>query len=186
LKRGKIKVAYCVSNCVKGLWMQTLVVDAGFQPVNMISGFEALVMVISEKADIVSTYDKIVRSVSLTFHLPKIIKLKRIVKTIRKNAQIAYSKYNVHLRDNFTCQYCSKVLNQKTATVDHVTPKSRGGKNTWENTVTSCGTCNNKKDSKTPKEANMVLLRTPQKPKIISMIKQELQEVMNEMIKDIY
>lgn len=166
--------------------MQTLVVDAGFQPVNLINGFEALVMVISEKAEVVSEYDQVVRSVSLTFQLPKIIKLKRIVKAIRKATQIAYSKYNVHTRDNFTCQYCNLKLNQKSATIDHILPKSRGGQNTWENTVTACGRCNNKKDSKTPREANMKLLRQPQKPKMISMIKKELRDLMDEMIKDIY
>lgn len=166
--------------------MQTLVVDAGFQPVNMIDGFDALVMVLTEKAEIISAYDKVVRSVSLTFQLPKIIKLKRMVTAIRKATQISYSKYNVHIRDNHTCQYCSKKLNNKTATIDHILPKSRGGQNTWENTVTACGVCNTRKDNKTPREANMRLLRTPKKPKMISMIKQELKDIMNEMMRDIY
>lgn len=165
--------------------MQTLVVDAGFQPVNLISGLEALLMVIAEKADVVSAYDQVVRSVSKTFKLPKIIRLKRIVQAIHKATNIAYSKYNVHARDQWECQYCSKKLTSKTATIDHIIPKSRGGENTWENTVTACARCNCKKDNKTPEEANLRLLRTPKKPRIMSMLKSETKLHMDMILKDL-
>ena len=166
--------------------MQTLVLDAGFQPVDIISGFDALVKIISGKAEAIVNYDEVVRSVSLTFKLPKVIKLKRIVKAIKKATQVAYSKRNLLVRDDCTCQYCSKKLTIKTATVDHVLPKSRGGKNTWQNTVIACGRCNNKKDCKTPEEANMRLLRIPEKPRIMNIIRNELRKEMEELMKSAY
>jgi len=156
--------------------MQTLVLDAGYQPVNIISGLDALVKIITGKAEAVANYKEVVRSTSLSFQLPRIIKLNRTVRRISHSAQIAYSKRNVMIRDNYTCQYCSKKLNSKTATIDHLMPKARGGKNTWVNTVIACRKCNNKKDCKTPEEANMKLLKEPKGPKLLDNIREELRK----------
>lgn len=158
--------------------MQTLVLDASFQPVNMISGLDALVKIITGKAEAVANYKEVVRSASLSFQLPRIIRLNRIVREINHNTQIAYSKRNVTIRDNNTCQYCAKKLTTKTATIDHVMPKSRGGKNTWENTVVACYKCNNKKDCKTPDEAKMKLLKQPRAPKLLEDLREELRKAM--------
>jgi CRISPR/Cas system Type II protein with McrA/HNH and RuvC-like nuclease domain len=114
------------------------------------------------------------------------IRLKRIVKVIKSLTRIAYSKHSVHIRDNFTCQYCDKKLTQKLATIDHILPKSRGGGNTWENTVTACIPCNNKKDCRTPAEANMKLTRKPSMPKAVSLIKGDLKNKIDEMLKEVY
>ena len=75
------------------------------------------------------------------------------------------NRANVIWRDQNTCQYCSKEEESRVLTIDHVVPRSKGGKNTWENLVTACKKCNQKKGNKTPKEANMKLLREPKRPK---------------------
>lgn len=158
--------------------MQTLVLDASFQPVNIISGLDALVKVITGKAEAIANYKDVVHSVSLSFQLPRIIRLKRIVREISQSAQIAYSKKNVMIRDDYTCQYCVKKLNAKTATIDHVMPKARGGQNTWLNTVVACRRCNNRKDCRTPEEARMKLLKEPKAPKILDNMREELKKAL--------
>jgi 5-methylcytosine-specific restriction endonuclease McrA len=116
------------------------------------------------KAEIVETYDRVIRGVSITLQHPKVIKLVKYVKVKRKLQQAKYSRKNILARDKMICQYCGIKCTAKTATLDHVVPKSRGGENSWTNIVTSCKKCNNKKDNKTPAEARMKLLSVPKKP----------------------
>ena len=131
----------------------------------------------------VSTYEKKVRSVSKSFDLPKIIRLRNF---IRKINLVSYSRKKVFERDQYVCQYCKIKVSQKTATIDHVIPKSKGGKNTWTNTVTSCDACNSKKGSKTLKEANMKLISTPIRPSILGTIKGELKDCFEEIMQQEY
>lgn len=94
--------------------------------------------------------------------MPTVVKLVRyIVTKWRYTAGPSWSRAGVLRRDNFTCSYC----NSRTGiTVDHVIPTSKGGKNTWTNTVASCDSCNQRKGNRTPQEAGMVLLVKPQAP----------------------
>jgi hypothetical protein len=87
--------------------------------------------------------------------------LKYVVTTWRYQRQPKWSKVGVLKRDNYVCAFC----NGKASTIDHVMPRSKGGKNTWKNTVAACSPCNNRKRDRTPSEANMPLLFTPDVPK---------------------
>lgn len=116
------------------------------------------------KAEIVETYDRIIRGVSISFQHPKVIKLVKYVKIKQRLQQAKYSRKNILARDKMICQYCAIKCTTKTATLDHIVPKSRGGENSWTNIVTCCKKCNNKKDNKTPAEARMKLLSVPTKP----------------------
>lgn len=78
--------------------------------------------------------------------------------------QLKFSRRNIYLRDNHTCQYCGKVPKKEELTIDHVVPRSKGGKTTWENVVLACIKCNMKKGSKLVQEAGLKLLNTPVKP----------------------
>lgn len=93
---------------------------------------------------------------------PKVIRLTYMVKLNygKLYAVPPISKHGILLRDKFRCAYCDKTAK----TVDHVKPRSRGGGNTWTNCVASCFSCNNRKDNRTPEEANMPLLITPHAP----------------------
>ena len=131
----------------------------------MVCWTEAVAMIMKEKADVVSTYaDRLIRSVSTSIEMPRIIRLRKYVKVAKNLAMVRYSRRNIILRDDSTCQYCSKKVHGKDATLDHVMPKSRGGKSTWTNIVLSCRSCNGKKDNRTPQEAGMTLLKKPVKP----------------------
>jgi len=88
---------------------------------------------------------------------PQVIALTKYNKHPSRN--IKFTRRNVYVRDDFVCQYCGKELNTGSATVDHLVPKSKGGKTNFSNCVTSCYECNNKKDNRTVQEANMSLSR---------------------------
>lgn len=78
--------------------------------------------------------------------------------------EVRFSRRNIFERDKHTCQYCRKRLSKSELTIDHVVPQSKGGKDTWENLALACVTCNVQKANRTPKQANMPLIKKPVKP----------------------
>ena len=79
--------------------------------------------------------------------------------------RVRFSRQNIYARDANTCQYCRQTLPRSDLNLDHVVPRSRGGKTTWENVVCSCVACNLRKGGRTPAEASMKLMKTPTRPK---------------------
>jgi 5-methylcytosine-specific restriction endonuclease McrA len=92
------------------------------------------------------------------YEVPKVLCLKTFVKN---RPRVTPSRKNIIERDNNTCQYCGKTFVSSELTMDHVHPKSKGGERTWQNIVTSCFKCNQKKANRTPEEAGMELLSEP-------------------------
>lgn len=116
--------------------------------------------------------DKVVRSFSDEMQRPLVIRLVYLIKTIYSR-KVIWTKRNVMIRDNFTCKYCGET-NKSLMTIDHVHPRAKGGKNTFENTVTACKDCNGYKGDKTLEELNMYYLDRkfePYTPKIYEFIK---------------
>ena len=97
-------------------------------------------------------------------NMPSVIVLTKYVR--RFNFSLTCNRRNVFWRDENQCQYCYEYFRHSELTMDHVYPKSLGGPKTWENIVTSCKACNTKKKNKTPKQANMPLLRKPISPRV--------------------
>jgi hypothetical protein len=104
---------------------------------------------------------------------PSIVRLSIFVHIPFK--KIILSRKNIMRRDGHRCQYCG--VSSGNLTLDHVKPKSLGGEDTWENLVTACVSCNNKKDNRSPEEANMKLLRRPMRPNHITFIKHSLNRL---------
>jgi CRISPR/Cas system Type II protein with McrA/HNH and RuvC-like nuclease domain len=100
-----------------------------------------------------------IKTTSGIFKLPKHIALKKYVYIPHK--EFSPTRKNIFRRDQYTCQYCSRKIEGSEATIDHVLPRSRGGKHRWDNVVACCLTCNRKKGDKTPIEAKMNLLCNP-------------------------
>lgn len=143
--------------------MRTLLLDCNYFPVKIISWQKAMILFLSNRAEVVDEYDdKLIRTVSKSFKLPKIL---RLFQTHKLSRNVKFTRMNVFYRDNFQCQYCALKLSSSELTFDHVIPVSQDGKTNWDNVVTCCRNCNSKKGSKTPKEANMQLLRPPRKPR---------------------
>lgn len=120
-------------------------------------------MVYMGRASLVEAYDgQFLTTVSNSYPTPCVISLHRYVKIT--NYTLNCNKRNVLWRDRNTCQYCGKVFKDSDLTLDHVTPKSRGGPKTWENIVASCMPCNQRKGNRLPREANMLPITFPKVP----------------------
>ena len=150
--------------------MPVLVLNADYLPHRVIDWKQAFILIYSkdsESAHIAATYGQTVRdSMGRTYNVPAVIVLNTFIKDNNKLA--TYSKGAIHLRDNYTCQYCKGKFNKSDLTIDHVIPKSKANKipkgvkiNSFENCVSSCFNCNSKKADRTPKEAGMVLHTIP-------------------------
>lgn len=115
-------------------------------PLSVLPWEEAIKHMVLEKGTVLEWYDDwIVRSPSWETRVPAVMILKEYQ---RKKYNLRFSKYNVFLRDRYICQYCGTSVNRSSATLDHVTPVSLGGRNSWENCTTSCGPCNSKKGNR--------------------------------------
>ena len=139
-----------------------LLLSATYEPIRVISWQNAITMFFLGKVEVLEEYDHDIRSVSLVIKAPAVVRLLRFFRPGRRSPPL--SRGNILARDNFTCQYCGRELTAKEATLDHVLPRSQGGRTTWENIVCCCAPCNRKKGGRTPREARMLLLSKPVKP----------------------
>ena len=143
-----------------------LVLNADFRPLSYFplslwSWQEAVKAVFLGRVNIVANYDHAVRSPSFEMRLPSVISLKAYVASSRRPA---FTRFNVFLRDRFTCQYCGDRFPTQELTFDHVIPRSKGGKTTWDNVVAACARCNLVKGDRTPRAAAMMPLVRPLQP----------------------
>lgn len=141
----------------------TLLLDQGYQPLRVIPWQRALCMQFVGKVEVVSEHNWPIRTVTTLFPAPAVVRLLRTVKV--RPMYVRFSRDNVYLRDGHECQYCGKACRHKELTLDHVIPRSRGGKTTWKNVVTACVACNRRKGRETPEEAGMPLLTPPSRPR---------------------
>jgi len=146
---------------------EVLVLNASFEVLNVTTIQRAIRLLFAGKAEVVHAHERAFASPTYAIRMPSIVRMLYYIKMPKKH--VALTKHNILLRDNKTCQYCG-VACDRGLTVDHVQPKSRGGASSWENLVAACGLCNSRKNNRTPKEANMPLLRQPKKPKYIPWI----------------
>ena len=140
-----------------------LVLNADFRPLSyyplsLWPWQEVIKAVFLERVEVVSTYDQVVRSPTFEMALPSVVALKHYVAQDRAPA---FTRFNLFLRDAFACQYCGA---GEELTFDHILPRSRGGRTTWENIVTACAPCNLAKGGRTPREAHMQPFNHPTRP----------------------
>lgn len=136
-----------------------LVLNATFEPINVTAVRRALVLLLKGVAQAEEHNHAEVHSASASMRVPSVIRLltyRRIPQQTR-----ALSRKNILLRDRNTCQFCGRTLPASELTLDHVIPRSRGGLSTWENLVTCCYRCNNRKGNHTPEEVGLRLVRRP-------------------------
>jgi 5-methylcytosine-specific restriction endonuclease McrA len=139
-----------------------LLLNASYEPIKVISWQRAVTMFFLGKIEVVEEYEHNIRSVSLVIKAPAVVRLLNYIRIGRKSPPL--SRTNVLARDNFQCQYCAKEVSSKEATLDHVIPRSQGGRTEWDNIVCCCAACNRKKGGRTPAEARMTLRSRPGKP----------------------
>lgn len=129
---------------------------------------EAVKAIFRDTVRVISEYDRSVHSPTTEFKLPSVLALKEYVPISHTPA---FTRFNVFLRDAWHCQYCSDMFKTHQLTFDHVIPRSRGGKTSWDNIVAACRDCNTKKGSKMPHDCGMHPMTAPREPTIY-----ELQE----------
>ncbi|MCU1634976.1 MAG: endonuclease, partial [Cryobacterium sp.] len=140
--------------------MRTLVLNAGYEPLAVVSFKRALVLVMNQKATIVeSDRGHPVVAASGSWERPSVILLTRYVK-IPRSSPAPVSRRGVLRRDDHRCCYCGK----SASTIDHVLPRSRGGRDTWDNLVACCLRCNNVKGDQTPSELGWGMMFKPRVP----------------------
>jgi 5-methylcytosine-specific restriction endonuclease McrA len=147
-----------------GSW-PALVLNADFRPLSYYplsiwSWQDTIKAVFLERVNIVALYDHAVHSPSLEMKLPSVVSLKNYVRPLR---QPAFTRFNVFLRDRFSCQYCGS---REDLTFDHVVPRSKGGETTWDNVVAACSLCNLKKGGQSPDESGMYPHQHPFQPTV--------------------
>ena len=138
-----------------------LVLNADFRPLSYFplstwSWEHAIKGMVEATVSVVAEYDVVARSPSTTMRLPSVIALKDYRPAPR---HVAFTRFNVFLRDRFRCQYCGEKFRSNDLTFDHVIPRCAGGQATWENIVAACWSCNMSKDSGQRKP-----IRWPRKP----------------------
>lgn len=152
-----------------------VVLNASYEPLSIITAKRALLLILEGKAVAVEEHPYlVVRSVKQAFKVPVMVALKEFVQC-RKifQSKATLTQKNLFLRDNHTCQYCARHKSQfkskEFLTRDHVFPEHRGGPSTWENLVTACSTCNNKKAHYLLEDTQMKLLKKPTAPTIFEL-----------------
>jgi len=151
-----------------------IVLNGDYSYLNTISWRRAVCLVMKGKTEVVKYGDKILRLVNgQTIKIPLIIKLIKVIRMIYKN-RVPFSKRNVMVRDGFICCYCGSC---RELTIDHIQPASRGGKSSFENCITACKECNNKKGNRTPSEAQMFLNKKAYAPTISEFLRMKMKKL---------
>lgn len=141
---------------------KVLVLNHSFEPLHVCTTRRAIILLYTGKAERIEDSPSIIHSPSIVFVIPAVIRLYRYVK-LPVIPAIAFNKKNILRRDAYTCQYCGRNGGER-MTIDHVIPRSLGGRTIWENVVSACRACNVKKGNKSLHEVRMSLRRKPAKP----------------------
>jgi len=134
-----------------------LVLNATYEPINVCTVRRAVVLLLKEKAGVVERSSRYLRAESTTMARPVVIRLISYVRVPRDTHKRKITRRAVFARDGWTCQYCGSRSN---LTVDHVIPRSKGGRSSWDNIVAACAPCNRRKGDRLPSQIGM----TPRKP----------------------
>jgi 5-methylcytosine-specific restriction endonuclease McrA len=142
---------------------KVLVLTNDCEPLNITSWKRAIVLLLKGKAEYIEKIFELDSCIKIgQTYIPRTIKLTYDVAIPKQ--ELPFSRENIFARDGHRCQYCGRIFPEKELTLDHVFPKSRGGKDEWDNIVTCCKHCNQEKADRTPEEANMPLINKPERP----------------------
>lgn len=152
--------------------VRALVLNATYEPLAVVPGRRAVVLVLAEKADPLDGSGDWLRAERLALEVPSVLRLRTMV-TVTRGRDLPISRRGVFLRDEHRCQYCG----DRAETLDHVVPRSRGGTHTWENVVAACRPCNVGKADRLLPETRLVLDRAPARPRRLSWVTDTVGQV---------
>jgi len=146
-----------------------LVLNATYEPLNVVSVQRAIVLLLKDKAELVEAAENRMHSINLSIPVPLVIRLVYYVRVPHK-LNVPLTRRTVMLRDNYSCQYCGAQLPKSDLTIDHVVPKVKGGVTTWDNVVCACKPCNLRKGGKSLEQTGMHLRSVPDRPKYLALV----------------
>ena len=149
-----------------------IVLNGDFTYLCTVSWKRAINLVLSGKVKVLKYSDRVIKCVEKVIKAPAVVALIKIVRMVYRQ-KVPYSKKNVLVRDQYKCAYCG--LKSKALTIDHVIPRSKGGRTDFENCVACCKSCNDLKAARTPREASMVLKKRPFQPTISEFMRMKLK-----------
>ena len=154
--------------------MSCLALNASFEPLTIVPIRRAVRLVLDGKAEILERDDgRVFHSEKCVVPAPTVIRLVRYVHVPHRFRRQVTNTF-LFARDDYTCMYCgrhrSELRERQFLTRDHILPTCRGGENTWQNVVTSCSPCNNRKGGRLPKEAGMTLRTEPREPNYVHLV----------------
>lgn len=138
---------------------RALVLNASYEPLSVVSARRATVLMLSDKADLVSGSGHTFHSEHLVVDVPSVVRLRRYVR-VPFGRRSSLNRRGVFARDDGRCQYCGDAADS----IDHVVPRAKGGQHTWENVVAACRPCNLRKRDRLLHETSMILRSTPRAP----------------------
>lgn len=141
-----------------------LVLNASFEPLHIVSWQRAIQLLFQGKVEVIEESEQEIHTVKLTMRVPAVLRLLTYIPLSKKKNIVRFSRINVFLRDQNICQYCGSQFNRSHLTLDHVVPIVQGGRKCWENIVTACKPCNQRKGGRTPPQASMRIIRKPRQP----------------------
>jgi len=153
---------------------KALLIDRNYMALSIITWKKAIKLMVKGKAETIETNNRItITRYADSMSIPSIVRLVVDIPWRAHQSRMKFSRKNVMIRDNFECQYCEAKLG-KGGTIDHVVPKTRGGRTTYQNCVACCKTCNNYKADKTVEQSGFKLKVKPKKPSFLSLYRRHL------------
>jgi len=154
---------------------QCVLLNADYSFLNLVNWKRAVCLMTKGKVEVVKDSPRTIRSCSgVELKVPAVMRLIKLIRTIYRN-RVTFTKRNVLIRDRFKCAYCG--ARREKLSIDHIIPKSRGGKMTFENCVAACKPCNLKKGGRTPNEAKMYLNARPYQPTISEFLRLKFENL---------
>jgi 5-methylcytosine-specific restriction endonuclease McrA len=154
---------------------QCILLNADYSFLNIVDWKRALRLVVKNKVKVLSYSARTIKGVEgAQVPVPAVMRLVKLIRSVYRS-RVPFSKRNVLIRDGYHCAYCGNTDGR--LTIDHIIPRSRGGRSTFENCVACCRACNLKKGCRTPNEARMYLRKRPVQPTISEFLRIRLQRM---------
>lgn len=163
---------------------QCVLLNADYTFLNIVNWKRAMCLIAKGKVQVLRHSERIIKTAEgMAIKVPVVMKLIKLIRKLYLN-RVPFSKKNILIRDGFKCAYCGS--DGRKLTIDHIIPKSKGGKTSFENCVSSCNLCNNKKGGRTPTEAQMYLKVKAFQPTIAEFLRLKVEKLgINEVLKDL-
>jgi hypothetical protein len=167
--------------------MDVLVLNNSYRPVAVTTWQDAITMIYSGRAELVEAYpDKTIRSAAQEWVMPCVVRFLRKNPSRWFKCEPRFTRKNIWIRDKGQCQYCGSAVVLHRFTLDHVFPRSRGGRTEWGNIVVACNPCNQKKEARTPQEANMHLRSSPVAPKVLPVLNESNDPSLDQNVPELW